>query len=205
MYPIPDGGILELRIVATQAGQQVMNVFHYQLDETGGVPDGKLTAQDFLTAVGAPGGLFEEIQQVIVEQINDIELYAQWILPTRYVAVRDPGGPYAGLVIDDPLPPNNQVAITLRGPLANRHTLGRKGMIGVPRGWEANGLIVDPFLSNYQEAGDAMVLEVNAAGAIKFNPIIYNRTTPGEVVIIDSAQAQRTVRVERRRTVGVGS
>lgn len=201
-YPIAVDGVLEVTIEARLAGQLVMNVFHYQMQE-GSTDDGEALADEFGDWFVA--NVLAAYTPVISQDVTDIQVYMQWILPTRFRYVAATGGPFAAGDINASLPPNDQVSITLQGEKAGRSNIGRKSCFGVPNNLVIDGLLLDPGMALYQDFADACCLWLAAVGGENLYPVILGTPEAGKYPIIRNAFPQRTIRVERRRTVGLGS
>jgi hypothetical protein len=142
---------------------------------------------------------------------TDVTIFSrdiQVIAPIRYSykSYSAPGA--AGGVAADALPPNVSHAITLKnwdvGP-ANRCV---KHMGGVPNTFSANGLLtnvgstaINNFIATY-----LTTLTLTSGGRTwDMKPIVYHRLTPTVITELTSGFVADTTRVERRRTVGLGS
>jgi len=200
-YSVNDGAILEVTIKGRCFGQVCMNVFHYKLDSTFGIPDGDAAieafnvewndAADFLGAWAACTSFNLSIDQLVY----------QWIYPIRYHRVVHV--PTGGVVQNagDALAANISTAVTKLSEKATRHSRGTLHMPAVPTTFIEEGELTAagitaydgflPFVDNDYRTGTLL-------------PVLFNRNQPADSERIFSARLERTSRVNRRRTVGVG-
>lgn len=200
-YTVPDGAILECTIRCTVNAQTTLSVFHYKLQDSLGLPDGdsaidafNLEWNDTLDFVGAYAGC-------MAENVDLVQLVYQWIYPTRYHRVIKAPSVLNGGLVDTCNAPNVAQVITRSGDIADRHGIGTTHVPGLGTGSYADGELL---------AGQKVLLDT-LAGFMddKYRtdtmfPVLYNRTNPAQSRVITRAAAQSTVRVMRRRTVGVG-
>lgn len=204
-YPIVDGSIAEVSVEMSVNGQNCMSLFHYYLEEEDPVTDGAALLVELLNWFAGGGGPFTAYEECIPDTVIDMSVYGQWITPTRYRYEIAAGGPFVGDVNSPPYPPNVSAAITKFGEAADRHNIGTLHMPAVPTTFIVDGMISAVGLGAY--GGLASVLSngfVSAAGHA-LSPVIFNRASPGDSPYIIGAFTQLTSRVNRRRTVGLGS
>lgn len=204
-YAIPSGAVLEVTAEYHVNGQLCMNVWHYYMERDGGITDGREAALNALTILNPVGKLFETFRNCISDTVDDILFYAQWITPQRYAYVVTPVGPQAGTVASVPYPQNVSVACTMKGDQADKHNLGRKAMGGVPEDFGANGLLTNLAMVAYQVFCDECRESFVGVEGEDYSPVIFNRATPELSPVITESFPQPSLRVERRRTVGVGA
>lgn len=206
MYSIPSGAIIEVTISGRQDGQQVLNVYHYYMEKEGGIDDGRAAAEGVMSTFCNAGGPFDTWLNCVTNQVDNVLVYAQWITPQRFKKVpRVAAAPTEGAVLLDGLPSNCQASITLRGEQADRHNTGRKAMPGVPVAWVTNSVINAVDQATYDTHAQTLLATQLGAEGERYTPVIFNRRTPELSPIIVEAFIQPTIRVERRRTVGVGA
>lgn len=203
-YPIGLQSILQISMRGTCDGQEFISLFYYLL-WAGNVPDGAQTAEDAATAFMAGGAAGNAYLPCIGNDVVDIQCEAQWIAPSRYVKVREPGGPYAGQAASATRSANIAAALTKRGDQASRHSIGTLHMPAVPDDFITNGLVSAGGQADYLNLAlnldDILVPGVG----IELRPVIYNRADYTNSVRITNATVQQTIRTARRRTVGRGS
>lgn len=204
-YPVATGSVLEVTLEYHFNGQLCMNVHHYYMQKSGGIEDGKAAALAVLNWWENAGGQLSAYQDVTTAAVTDMILYGQWITPVRHAYVQSAGGAVAGAGPAPGLPQNSQVAITQRGDVADRHNIGRKAVGAVPRAWEALGVLVPVGKGFYQDLADKLLQDHIGPEGEEYLPVIFNRQTPELSPQITETFVQDTLRVERRRTVGLGA
>lgn len=205
-YAIPSGAVIEVSIIGRQDGQEVMNVYHYYMQKEGGIDDGRAAALNVTTTFGNALGVFGTWLDCVTNQVDNILIYGQWITPNRFKRVQRPAAVATeGNVLLDGLPSNCQASITLRGEQADRHNTGRKAMPGVPVDWVTNSVINPANLVTYDAHAQTLLNTFVGLEGEQYLPVIFNRVTPELSPQIVEAFTQDTIRIERRRTVRVGS
>lgn len=204
--PLPSGSIAEITFEGRQDGQTVMNVIHYYMEKAGGIDDARQSMNMLLAwVVGGPPAMLGKYLDCLTNQVDNIEVYGQWISPTRLTYQQAGGGPYTGAILLDGLPSNCQASITLRGDIADRHNLGRKAMPGVSIGAVLNSELTGAAKLVYQDFANTLLEVFVGPEGEEYKPVILNRVTPELSPVITEVFVQDTIRVERRRTVRVGA
>lgn len=200
-YEIPDGSLLEATVKGSLAGQVTMSVFHYKLTNTFGVPDGEATINSFHTEWGGNFDFFGAYKECCSNELTFTELVYQWIYPIRYRRVTKPLVGQAGTIVETSEPPNVAQVVTKVGERAGRHYVGTVHIPGLPKANNGNGLLVEQQLTLLTTFGG---LVATAAQNGTLVPVIFNRSQPQDSPRIIDAFPQSTVRIMRRRTVGLG-
>lgn len=196
---------MEITAEGKLAGQLVMNVWHYYMEKEGGIEDGRAAALDVMNTIQIGGGWWDDYLACMCDQVTDVHLYAQWITPQRYAYITSPLLAATGVIGTDPLPPNDQASITLRSERAGRHSIGRKAIAGVPVASVTNGILQPAYIALLNALADKLDDVYVGDEGEDYTPVIFNRVTPELSEVIVEGFGQTTVRVERRRTVGVGA
>jgi len=204
-YPIVDGSIAEVSIEMAVNGQNCMSLFHYYLEQDAPVVDGAALMLELLGWFVGAAGPFPEYEDCIPDVVNNMSVYGQWITPDRFRYEIAPAGPFAGNVANAPLPQNVSAAITKFGDAANRHNIGTLHMPAVPVNFVQDGMISAVGLAAYGALAAVMQDGFISAGGHVLSPVIFNRLSPNDSPYIIGAFTQLTSRVNRRRTVGLGS
>lgn len=212
------GDIFECKLFYDVNGQTNINVLHYTLGTylNGSFTDEELQ-QEFLAVLNAAGngawrgemskltGPSTKIRRLTVQKI-----YPQRIRAAEATNVTDGTAPF------DATTANVGVTITKKGRLANRHNIGSIHLGGVPHTWYEQGKITNDELPLYQDFIDNFLIEEWTFGANEavMVPSILNKTRvpnsdPPRYVVsgavyVQSWELQPTLRVMRRRTVGLG-
>lgn len=204
-YPVSSGAVLELTFEGTHNGQTVMNVWHWYMQKEGGIEDGLASATAFLVWIKGASTIWDTYLDCISEDVINIQAYAQWITPVRYRYIVAAGAPEPGARAAFSLPQNVQGSITFFGDEANRHNLGRKAMPGVTSDDVVNGEVGAALKTDYQSLADAVLQDFVGPEGEDYSLVIFNRATPELSPYVMGGFPQDSVRVERRRTVRVGT
>lgn len=209
MPAIVTDDLVELRVNYVQNGQRLMNVFHYRATDVS-------TDLDYETALQFAMSEFLENPDMWVSKWDDnateecsiYKVEIQRIFPDRTYHLSQlvdvPGTvPVATFV---PLPQNSQLSLTKVTTASGR---GRTGRIEVPGGTaelvEEGRLNADGIVWMNQLA-DAIQLPIplEELNPSALQPIVLYGFAPAGSPAIEMVRVQDTVRVSRRRTVGVG-
>jgi len=207
--PVVDGAILEFRILQRMSGQTIMNVLHYKYSGAAAtVVEGDSVAvivrdQIFLD----PGGIIPTLKTISNAAWAYEGLEFQWIHPTRYVSSRVNSLAGPGAAAGSPLPQNVHQTVTKRSIIASKHGVGSFHLTGMSIGDVILGSItaaritaITPIVVKMIEQVDVSAVE----GALTMTPTILNKASPISSQNYNQVLIQNTVRVQRRRTVGVG-
>lgn len=205
-FEIPNGSVIEARINMTQNGQKMLNVWHYvanfSVAQDGdtvlqAVKD-KIHSDDAVSVVGA----YKSLASTSVVFVSGA---AQVIKNTRsiaqYVAIGE-----AGVKDTDPLPQNVQMSATKHTDLAGRKFRGRMELAGLCLADQVAGTWIEGAVTQ----GEAVLTRIRTDIDIDDNPlnflrpVIFHRDGSAVPTEWKSTVIQPTVRVARRRTVGVG-
>ena len=204
--PVPAiGQIYRVTYDLTMFGQKLMNTFEYRLSTLGAEVDTDAVCTGLRnTMVG--GMVFEGTYQLAIPlQVACDNIWVQCIYPTRVrklVFVKNVLGSNAGTASTA----NVAASIERRGVLANKHNVGR---IQVPGCTDAisvvNGSIpAGAYLTSLNNLAAKIILPATTAGGSVLGPVLTKNPVDATFANITEAFAKTTVRVMRRRTVGVG-
>lgn len=205
-YPINPGDIVQVTIVSKGPDAQVhLNVLHFKYANTASNPN----FTDWVDTVLHPhlanaGKLLPAMTNVMANAYLITEVGYQIIFPGRYrkyVRVTNSQGQINGL----PLPGNCAVTFTKRTNQARRWGIGSFHLGGLTNSINSNSEVdVVGFGANL----DAIATQLRAAVVLNGNdiaiPVIFSPEFPNRVAEVEQTNWQRTMRVMRRRTVGVG-
>lgn len=134
--------------------------------------------------------------------------FFQAIWPTRYVRRRYTPGDGEGHVIEDALPPNVAHVITLQTDVAVPRRVSNKHIGGVPSDGTLEGYITAPQKARLDNLRDWLITPTDVTyggNDYRLNPVMLKWDSPNNSKRIYTGYTQTTTRVERRRTVGLGS
>lgn len=200
-YSISAGAMMGIRFQGSLFGQMVMNTFNYRYD--GPIIANGLTFLNNLLTINATMQANCAIwQDCISSDVTDNRIIGQWIFPLRYRLYNAPmanatgtGGPASTA--------NVASVVTLVSDLASRHGVGNKHLPGLPVDSQTQGFLTNPQLVNNGFLGVAMASPITILGGV-LTPVIYNRTSPSSSLEVIGSEQNNRVRVQRRRTVGLG-
>jgi len=204
---VSENSIVAMIVRYTHDGQENLNTFHYKVRTLGGVG---LSVTEVNSGVEycwtVIGGLKERFQDCLSVDIVDCEVWSQVIALQRFpkkLAV----GAFSGTVAGTALPSNLSHALTLRGEFAGPRYRGTKHIGGQASSFSSQSLLTPAGLGALMTLGDGLVMDQDgdAGGDTTFYPVIYNRADPGASIAIKDYLVGSTTRVQRRRTVGLGT
>lgn len=188
-------------------GQTIINTFHYRLTEVATVP---LTVWEMYEALmedlSAPDDLFDKLLDAVSTSFVQEKVRVQLLYPTRRM-FRDFDGNGGGTRVGTALPQNVAASIGRKGDGIGRTGIGRVQIAGLIESdnnagnLSAGAITVLQPLAN--QIGTSLALD---GGGGLADPVIFSSPPQGNpnYVVISQTQVQNTVRVMRRRTVGLG-
>lgn len=201
--------ILEVTLLAKFFNEDVQNKFHYAcISVSGAAQSTPAVAAALQTNFVAPAGLINLIRLMSPNDYSLQGVRYQVIAPVRQVAYPIVTA-LAGLNGFDTTTANVAFAITKRGDLAGRKNISTTHLMGTTdSGIMEEGKISPQALTLAENIASFLSNQVSVTvGGVdyEFGPVIYHPTDPSNPTPITSTIVQRTVRVMRRRTVGLGS
>lgn len=205
-YGIAAGSIMAVSAVGTMNGQETITTVHYRYANlTGTIPDGRAAIMTVLAAIRLPDGWFSKYLDCMSSTVKNVQLYGQWITNTRYAYATDGEPALDGDIAGDAMPQNVAMVVTRRGDLADRHNISTLHLPGVPLDFVVNGNLTDDAIAALEEFANATLQDFVLISGQELKPCAFRRSDPPVSRMLTEAFAQRTVRVMRRRTVGLGS
>lgn len=107
-----------------------------------------------------------------------------------------------------PSPPNVAAVITLKTDKAGRDQVANKHLGAVPLGFYVAGILTEDAINVYDNVAASLTNTIpvsNGADEFDLIPVIYHRSGLTTSDTITQRQVNNTVRVMRRRTVGLGT
>lgn len=211
MPTVASGAIIAVSWAGKQNGQTVQTGNHYLVTITSG-PDVEVASlmRDLDSFLQGFGEADDTLADCYTPDVTQIQRRQQVIYPLRYVPfVYESHAPTGTNVLATyTLPQNVSAALTVRSFTAGRHNRGTKHIGGVGDNFTLNGYVTVDGGVKYNlwgvELESQIVLTVDASN-ITLDPVIYNRAAPADSAGIFNHSLQNTIRVERRRTVGLGA
>lgn len=204
-----NNSVLEVAFVGEHQGQRTLNLLHYRFaDVVDGPRDWTTIDDDFMDVIQGLGGLQSTYLDCCSEEFTLLTIRTQILNPSRwsYIDHAIVGG--EGQVVAPALPPNDGVTITKRNNGTGRTNRGAVHMPAVPTTFIADAEITSAALLAYENFGDVLVEELQLpqlpAPPMRLQPCIFHRADPTVSPTTTEYIVQRTSRVNRRRTKGVG-
>lgn len=193
------------------ANQTILNTFYYRIDELGTAPlptdlQAESILADALTAGGAD--VLQTLFLACLPQNYTLsEVWVQKVFPARYRKHVEAEAA-EGTIAADALATNLAAVISRFGIEANRHNIGSVHIGPIPTGatWQVDGQVTSTYKAALIAFGGAMLEEIDLLGSnkIKWVPTLFAAVGTPVHADIQTTVAQDTVRVMRRRTVGLG-
>lgn len=202
-YQVDSGAVLQITLVQSMFQQTIVNSFHYLLGESGGPVDGIATADAFVDAWENPNGIHPALALCQTQELKYVGILAQWISPIRYAYLFTLPAITQGNHIGAPEPPNVAAAVLCRNELAGDSSKGVKHVAGVPQSANNQGSLTPAYRATLNSFALTLITDFNVNGKT-LSPILFRKAGPALGKRIDFADALETLRVIRRRTVGVG-
>ena len=208
--PVADNDLFKIIIVQRLYSQRVLNVLWYRVADAGGAPPDRWAAQVALAnQINVLGGIVPLMQEL---QTSDVTIQRAMVWSYRTRTDRQPFSDVTfgvtGNLLDPAGDANTALSIEKRAlvpiPAHPRYGIGRFQLAGIPTTKYTAGLFDALYLVDAQALADELTESIVAAG-VTFNPVLVN--TDGAAFVLSDifgAVAKDTVRVMRRRTVGVG-
>lgn len=204
MANISVNDIVNVIVVGRFLGQTTMNSYPFIVSAVTGTVSISTASAALNTALNAAGALYKRQQGCCPSNWTHTESWVQVIRPTRYrkfVYTIDQAGVY---VDTDALTPNLQASIERYAEPSGRHD---QGGVRIPIGTDPtsiDGGFITPAL---KAALELLATQMNTniiAGGVTFLPITGVTAPAWAPLRVYGTNVKDTVRVIRRRTVGLG-
>jgi hypothetical protein len=201
-YIIHNGAFASITFRGVMHGQVVQNTFHYQYGGAD-LADGRLYLADFMTNMQPATKLYNRYFLSLSSDVGEIKMIGQWIHPIRYRPVVVVPAVQTGS--RDVCPTSNVACVmSLTADVATRRGVGNKHLPGVATTDMDGGFILGDLIDKLSDLGNAAILVINTGGGSSMTPVIYGRLAPDTSAQVTGFLVNDKVRVERRRTVGLG-
>jgi hypothetical protein len=200
-YTIANGSHLSVTFRGQMYLQEVMNTFHYRYDGPV-IPDGLVFLNNLIGVNAQMQALSNLHADCLSEDVIGRQFIAQWIAPLRFRSIFR-AMPSAVGNAGPAMTPNIASVVTLVADRGNRHGIGNKHLPGVAVDRGVNGILTAPQLAAMSAFGIAAATSIPILGGV-LQPVIYNRKAPETSLDATGQIINDLVRVQRRRTVGLG-
>jgi len=199
------GDLMTWTLVGRVHGQRTMNTFHYRARIASSLPTQAAAAAAFDTFSKAAGGLEARLRGCTSQAFAIEERWFQIIKPARFEKIIITGSVAGNLDVAQTTQ-NIQASITRRGEMGNRKNVGGiRVVLGTSDDVVQNGIIEPGQVANLELLAQSMEQTVVTAGAVvTWDPLVSMPANTADYVNISQCFVQTTVRVIRRRTVGLG-
>jgi hypothetical protein len=206
MAGLNSSDIVEVKVIGTLFNQRTLNVFHYRIEADSGEP----VYADAITAFanGFDAGTQSPVLAMLACQCPEYTLVgcsAQRVYPTRdraYFSASGLPGTYAGECTQT----NLAATIEKWSWTGGRHGIGSMHLPATPTEAQVAGSWVGPYLTLLASIAARLKLPYTPSEDpdCVAQPVIYNRINKSASLPLQGATVKPTIRVMRRRTVGVG-
>lgn len=201
----PVGSIVQLGIETVCNGQRMLNVLHYRVETESGEADVQAEQENFLAQVNSVNGIIDDMKACLSNDVTVVQAVAQFIRAERWArSVLDIGEQGDSLL---PCEAQNVAAvITKRTAFAGRWAIGSFHLGGLPSSAYVAGNL-DPTFKLDMEVLALQLLEpivVPIVGGTYVPVLVHPLGEHGGSTELASTEVQDTLRVMRRRTVGLG-
>lgn len=208
-YQVPNDSIVQAILRGRQANQECMNVLHYRPADppAGDIADGLGNLEEIRAILDInPGGWSDLLSQCCQEDFTIDYVQLQYIWPTRMSYYRVAAEVLAGIRVGPPAPPNVQASVTFQGDAVGRHNRGAMRIPGLLAEDVTEGRISASLAADLNTLGDFLLTPFTPpTSALEYELVIFQRLAPGASLPVTHKTVQTTSRVERRRTVGLGT
>jgi hypothetical protein len=202
--PLDADAIVMVVINQELYGQQVLNVLHFRLTDSSA--DYKATMNAMIDAFDGATGLLNAMTALQAPELLIKGITAQPLWPQRLAAVKNNALDHSAGVADGvALPSNVSMVISKKTDFAGQSQRGAFHLAGLTNDmvngdeWTA-GTMVDAVA-----IGDKLIEAIATGGfGTDAKPVLWAPGTPTVTADITDYDLQRTIRVMRRRTKGVG-
>jgi len=195
-----------MTINGTLFGQRIMNTFGYVVSEMTGAQDQLTAFQQLRTLQCTNGDMIDAYYACCPIEYSIDTLVYQVIRPTRFQRIVLDNLAGGDSSIYHAYTANLASVLMRRGSLGNRKNVST---LHIPApsesGWATNGILQSGAIGFVNGLGSFVRQTYTIAlGGTKFSPSILNGPLSSDVTPIVDYAAQSTMRVMRRRTVGLG-
>lgn len=208
-YQVSNTSIVQLLIRGRYANQETMNVIHlFPVDPPAGdIADGLANLEQIIGTYDVnPGGWSDLLSKCCHENFTIDWIQAQYVWPTRMAYLRRVAEVTSGTLVGTEAPPNTSAVITYQGDGVGRHQRGNQHIGGLRAEDITEGRIALTLADDMRTLGEFLAeptlpLDVGFA----YEMCIFQRGAPAASAAVTHLTVQSTSRVERRRTVGLGT
>lgn len=202
---LPVGTIWQVGIESLVSGQRCLNILHYRTTAESTITGIADEAESVAAEMNKVNGVIPKMLACMHTSATIVRVSAQAIRNTRYarqfVEVDEDGSIGTGSVT-----PNVSAVITKRTTFSGRWAVGSFHLAGIPSSQIVNGLLDSGYKTLVSEIASEILAPLDpTVGGGEYEPILLHPLGQhGGYTALTQADVQDTVRVMRRRTVGLG-
>lgn len=207
MIPLSDGDIVSVNVECFVNDQQDLLTLHYRATIPGASADFADVVDNWFLLLDGPT-LFNDVYTTVLSTAaTNVTWWFQKVYNVRFVRYMKIPSVVDGQAGGAPLPQNVAACITLRGENVGRSKRATKHIGAIPSPFVADGYINALGLAGYVPLKNRMTdrFDVYGDGSVVLTPIVYHRSDPPLSEVIFSGAVMSSVRILRRRTVGLGT
>jgi len=207
-YSPANNSIIQAILKGRLNGQVWMNVIHFRpIDPPAGeITDGAAHLDEIATIIDDPGVGWSFLRAVYTSTTNNIDsLQLQYVWPDRYAYRRYDADTVVGTQAGDAAPQNVGAVYTLQSDEAGRSKVGSQHVCGLTAADVVGGMVDSVIAGHIDSEATYLLTPFTTIGeAFEYEMCIFHRAAPALSASVTHATVQPEVRVERRRTVGLG-
>jgi hypothetical protein len=204
-YNVSVGDVAEVSIRGKIDGQRTITVLHYRVDTLPGASyDGPTLLDQLVQDLEDASSLFSNYKALCCAVWSLETVRAQWISAIRYAYKNYPSYAGPGGNLNDCMPANVSVAIERKSIFAGRGGYGTTHFPAVAVNKITGSEVNAADQIGYRNWGLTTCSNSNPATGVQLIPVLFKRSAPATGNVPSTAVVQPTIRIMRRRTVGVG-
>lgn len=200
----PVGSILQVSVRYTSCGQQLLNVLGYRVITQSTEGDVQAEQAGLASQLNAANNLIDKMRACMSNETTVQDVTVQFIRDTRFArTVLEVDAP--GTIAEPCATANVACTITKRTEYSGRWAVGAFHIGGLPNTAYDGGLIDTDYKTVANALGAQLLDNIGGVGGGLYQPVIIHPPgTHGGYSALIATETQDTLRVMRRRTVGLG-
>lgn len=201
------GDVIQVTLGYVAQAQQCLVVRHYTLANLPADIDYESWLDQIMNGwLLGPPGVVDLLKKCLHSAVRINFIQAQGVFPTRRFYKRlsqDIPGTNAGI---EPMPPNNAITLTLQTDIPGRGRSGSNHVGGLSSTcYTDDGFVEGAYKTTVQAYGDSLPKGIGGVAPNNYwKACTFNKIKVPHTNLVRGAVVQDTMRVERRRTVGLG-
>jgi hypothetical protein len=204
VYPISPNDVCEVTITAVLANQIVFWTHHYKYIDATVIADGNAELGLLTTALRTTSAVYTKLKGLQTSDVAYQEMRTQIVFPARRPYHSFDLRPDAGTKAPPTAPPNVACFINKQSSIVGRGRHGGWHICGVDLASISAGIMDPAYIALANVAAGLWNTDVLTTSGSHWHPVIFNPRNPTPQADIFGTFTERTSRIERRRTVGVG-